>query len=144
MVRKRSMIHGNIDRTHLSIYDITFGTSKIVCLGLTAVIGAVGTHFVARKFEKSEASFRSIHGEYNNLTIDSLNLQDDIFDTHSTLESMAAQIESINYSANIASITLLQEAMTCLSTVCTNSGNTTSMCRDQLRARIQELNAKYS
>ena len=130
----------------------TLGIGAIVGLAITATaatavgvagaaagIGtAVATHHIASKYAKSEAAFKKIRGDFDNLLRFAFSLKE-VAQVHAILENVAAQVDSILYCVDRKNMSLIRDSVTRLSTVCKASYSHTSKSRECVRIKTEEL-----
>ena len=131
----------------------TLGIGAIVGLAITATaatavgvagaaagIGtAVATHHIASKYAKSEAAFKKIRGDFDNLLRFAFSLKEEVAQVHTILENVAAQVDSILYCVDRKNMSLIRDSVTRLSTVCKASYSHTSKSRECVRIKTEEL-----
>lgn len=136
----------------------TLGIGAIVGLAITATaatavgvagaaagIGtAVATHHFASKYAKSEAAFKKIRGDFDNLLRFAFGLKEEVAQVHTVLENVAAQVDSILYSVDRKNMPLIRDSVMRLNTVCKASYSHTSRSRDCVRIKTEELRAAFN
>ena len=139
---------------------LTLGTGVIAGLGMTAVLSTVGgiagaaagvgaalkTHRVASDYAMSEAAFRRIRGDFEELSGFANEVSKVAAQVHTMQENVAAQVDDINTSIHIREpqedIILIRDALEHLNIVCTESYNSTAERRDQVKYKMEELKTK--
>ena len=132
---------------------LTFGVSTVVGLGVAAAAAGVGgtavavgagvaTHFVAKDFEESEASFGEDSREFKSLLNSARGLKVGVVQVHTKLEDIATQVDSLKYNIRKEDIALIEDTLERLNQACTISYATTSRCRDEVESKMEELKAK--
>ena len=136
----------------------TLGIGTIVGLGITAAAAtavgvagtaagvgtAVATHYVASKYAKSEATFRRIRRQFDTLESFGYDLNQRVDEVHTALENISAQIDSICYGVlHNSTTTLIKDSVKRLNTVCTASYGNSSRLREEVKAKVEDLKAKF-
>ena len=136
----------------------TLGIGTIVGLGITAAAAAtvgvagaaagigtaVATHYIASKYAKSEAAFKSIRGDFDTLLRFAFGLKEEMAKIHTVQENVAAQVDSILYSVDRTNMSLIRDSVAHLNTVCKASYSHTSKSRDCVRRKTEELRAAFN
>ena len=132
---------------------LTFGVSTVVGLGVAAAAAGVGgtavavgtgvaTHFIAKDFEESEASFGKDSREFKSLLNSVHHLEVGVARVHTTLANIATQVDNINDSIDKKNMALIKDSLKRLIQVCASSYATTSRCRDEVQRKMEELRDK--
>lgn len=111
-------------------------------VGVVGVVGAATTHSVVCDFARSEASFRSIQRNFDDLLQFAFKLQKGVARVHTNLKSISTMADTIAQCArNGSDCSLVQEALNRLNEleVCKESHVATSMCRDSVNGTIKAL-----
>ena len=138
----------------------TFGVGAIVGLAIAAAVstavGAAGaavgvgtavvTRGIASGFENTEAAFGRIRGEFEGPSGFANEVSKVAAAVHTMQENIAAQVDDINTSIRIGEpqedVSLIRDALEHLNIVCTESNNSTSKLRDEVKHKMEELKAK--
>ena len=113
-----------------------------------AAVGAVGTLTtvcLAQAYAESEASFRSIQGEFDCLTKFSFDLKEGMAHVHTNLEGVSTQVNHIAFcmkNGHANSVVLVHDALKRLNVYCSDSRVTTSRCREHVKDKVEELKQK--
>ena len=135
----------------------TFGIGTIVGLSITgAAVGAAGvvagvglgaaalTNPIAKKDKESEATSKRIHEEFGALLASAHNLKEGVAQLRTMQESFAAKVSNISaiiHFRNEEAVSI-QDVMKHLKELCTKSYDSTTMCCDQVKCKMQQLKAK--
>ena len=113
--------------------------------GTAAGVGtAVATHHVASKYAKSEATFRRIRRQFDALESFGYDLNQRVDEVHTALENISAQMDSICYGIlHNSTTTLIKDSVKRLNIVCTASYGNTSRLRVEVKAKVEDLKAKF-
>ena len=113
--------------------------------GTVGVAGAVTTHCIAREYAKSEASFRSIQRDFDNLLRLTRDFNQVVSHVHDNLETISTHVNDIAYwmkNDPERSFLLIHDALENLNKACSKSYATTSRCRKRMNCKIEELKEK--
>ena len=137
----------------------TLGVGTLVGLAITAAagtaVGAAGaaalqtaavTRRIASGVENTEVAFERIRREFVGL----LGIANEVSKVAAAVltmqENIAAQVDDINTSIRIGEpqedVSLIRDALEHLNIVCTESNNSTSKLRDEVKHKMEELKAK--
>lgn len=134
----------------------TFGIGTIVGLSITGAAGVAGvaavvglgaavlTNPIAKKDKESEATFKRICEEFGALLASAHNLKVGVAQLHTMQESFAAKVNNISaiiHFGNEEAVSI-QDVMKHLKEICTKSYDSTTMCCDQVKCKMEQLKAK--
>ena len=134
----------------------TFGVGAIVGFGITAVVStavgvtgvaagvgtAVATHRTAKRYKESEATFRKIRGDFDDLLGFAYDLNEGVAQVHTTQVNILTHVNNIKDSTDKENIVLIKDTLKHLNEACTDNYSTISTCRRQVKNKMDELNAK--
>ena len=130
---------------------LTVSTGGLGALALGVAAGTVGaaaavtTHRIASEYAKSEASFRSIRQEFDDLLRLTRDFKQGVSDVHNNLEAISTHVNDIAYwmkNGEGRSVLLIHDALGHLNEACSESHATTSRCRNRMKCKIEELKGK--
>ena len=134
----------------------TAGTGTIVGLSLTAAAAgtlglgglaagvgtAVGTHHLAKKYKESEGAFENTRRKFDDLLSFAHVLKEEVAGVHTRLASVSEKVNSVKNKTDTENINLIEVTLERLNKVFTISYATTSRCRDEVKSKLEELEAK--
>ena len=132
----------------------TFGVGSVVGLGVTAIVagGVVGVGRLAarkgmavatcHKYQKSGDTFRRICAEFDALLGFARELKEGVAQVHTTQMNISANVNNVKDSKDNESIALIKEALKRLEKACTDTYATTSVCRGEVKSKMEELKSK--
>lgn len=127
----------------LSITAAAVGAAGVA--GVAAGVGAtVATNRVVKKDNESEATSKRIREEFGALLASAHNLKEGVAQLRTMQESFAAKVNNISAIIHFGNedAVSIQDVMKHLKELCTKSYDSTSMCCDQVKCKMQQLKAK--
>ena len=121
---------------------VTAGIGPAVVGAGISTAGALATLCLAQAYAESEASFRSIQGEFDCLMRFAFDLKEGMALVHTTLEGVSTQVNYIAFcmkNGHANSAVLVHDALHRLNIKCNDSRVTTSSCRERLKYKLEKL-----
>ena len=121
---------------------VTAGMGPAVIGAAISTAGALATLRLAQAYAESEASFRSIQGEFDCLMRFALDLKEGVAHVHTSLEGVSTQVNHIAFcmkNGQANSAVLVLDALQRLNVKCNDSHVTISSCRECVKYKIEEL-----
>ena len=134
----------------------TFGVGALVGLGITAVaVGVVGvsgvaagvgtavaTDRIAKKYQKSEDTFRRYGAKFDTLLGFANELKEGVAQIHTMQVNISAKVNNVKDSTDKDNIALIKDTLKRLKKACTDTYVTTSACRGEVKSKMEELKSK--